>query len=165
MSNIDNNQNSTTTKALLDNYTEQFKEHMKNQIEDNMVFQTFFKKSKILSVSNNFVLISFDLKNVEYYDKYKQYYSKQINNAIKEIFGEQFSYKVQNIQDFKQEKIKEENKQIIKIPEPIIKDKTINNFLYNSINDEFTINNFVKSEFNNESTKISLNLIEKNTNI
>ncbi|MFV8477923.1 DnaA ATPase domain-containing protein [Mycoplasma sp. VS410B] len=124
-------------------YNDVFVEYMKNEVQDNMLFRTFFKNLKIMSFENNEVIIFFpkvypDLHN------FKKYYNDTFVKAVNEVFGEGVSFKIVDKEHLEAAKTAEK---AIKKADNLIKKS-------NQKNPQYTFDNYVESKFNREALNI-----------
>ncbi|MFV8499824.1 DnaA ATPase domain-containing protein [Mycoplasma sp. VS424B] len=124
-------------------YNDVFVEYMKNEVQDNMLFRTFFKNLKIMSFENNEVIIFFpkvypDLHN------FKKYYNNTFVKAVNEVFGEGVSFKIVDKEHLEAAKTAEK---AIKKADNLIKKS-------NQTNPQYTFDNYVESKFNREALNI-----------
>ncbi|MHA0272416.1 DnaA ATPase domain-containing protein [Mycoplasma sp. 48589B] len=120
-----------------------FVEYMKNEIQDNMLFRTFFKNLRIMSFENNEVIIFFpkvypDLHN------FKKYYNDTFVKAVNEVFGEGVAFKVIDKDYLEASKNAEK---VIKKADTLVKKSS-------KPNSQYTFDNYVESKFNKEALNI-----------
>ncbi|WP_426461283.1 DnaA ATPase domain-containing protein [Mycoplasma hafezii] len=168
MNNNEQNISLMNTTASLNTYTEQFKEFMQSEINDNMMYQTFFKNVRIIRFQNNIVTILIKLSSPSYTSKIKIMFNDNINKAIREIFGPNIKYHLVDKEDIEFEKeiqkheipTNEENT----TPEEKKKEvKTIKN--QGNMNRNYTFDNYVVSEFNKEPVEVCKKLLEENSDL
>ncbi|WP_036452536.1 DnaA ATPase domain-containing protein [Mycoplasma buteonis] len=156
MSNIDQNTTLLNTNASLNSYTEQFKEFMQNEINDNMMYQTFFKNVKIIRFQNNIVTILVKVATPNFTNKIKVMFDDNINKAIKQIFGSGIQYQIvdKEIIEYEKEISKTEipNSEQINILKTEKNQK--NNTIHSNFNQNYQFDNYVESEFNSEAIRI-----------
>ncbi|VEU70045.1 DnaA ATPase domain-containing protein [Mycoplasmopsis glycophila] len=157
------------SNSSLKAYTDQLKEFLKNEINDNMLYQTFFKNIKVLKVENGIVTIYMVSNSIFSLNKIAYLFDDNINKAIREIFGPNIKYTLVDKEEIEyEEKIKK-----IDLTKPVAQkqENTSKNsglekqFIYSNLNPDYIFDNYVKSDFNSEAIKICSQLTSLDSDI
>ncbi|WLP85551.1 DnaA ATPase domain-containing protein [Mycoplasma seminis] len=143
MNNLFKEEENNNHEVKLDVLNEVFVEYMKNEIQDNMLFRTFFKNLKILSFENNEVVIFFPKVYPDLFN-FKKYYNDIFVKAVNEVFGEGVTFKIIDKDYLEASKNAEK---VIKKADNLIKPS-------NSGNLDQTFDTYVESNFNKEALNI-----------
>ncbi|QGZ97185.1 chromosomal replication initiator protein DnaA [Mycoplasma sp. NEAQ87857] len=167
---ITNNQNN------LNSFTEELKDFLKNEILDNMIYQSFIKKMQILQIDDKNILIYIPTQNSSL-AFFKKSYSSQIKLAIKSIFGANKKYEIVNqnnqndtpkdeapksfksdekINIFHNEEIKESNKPTFSLS---------NLTSLSKLNSDYTFDNLIKLNFNREAVSVCEQICSQDSDI
>lgn len=147
-------------EASLFTFTKQFKEFIKADINDHMLFVNFFKNIEVVDFSDKNVVLYLNAK-ISTIEKTSAFFNDNIQRAIVEVFQKKIPYKIINVSlseynEINKEIAKESNKYFSNLK----KKNTINNF-----NDKYTFDKYVKSQFNKEVVDICKSSIENLNNI
>ncbi|MCU4706733.1 DnaA ATPase domain-containing protein [Mycoplasma sp. CSL7503-lung] len=159
--NLINQYSKENEENVLSNYTEQVKNFMKEQINDNMIWKTFIKNLSVTSYDQNIVKIYIPNVNEIILKGHQKNFDDLYQKCIIKIFGNQAKYELTHVSK------SEETKKLIKQKiENSIKEniaaKTEKNQLLNNFQTSYTFDNYLKLDFNKEAVDICKSIINDN---
>ncbi|MCU9931321.1 hypothetical protein ONA02_03420 [Mycoplasmopsis felis] len=94
-------------KENLNEFTEKLLNYLRNEINDNMMWKSFFSKMKVIQKKDNFILIFIPLEKEENLLQFKGIYKEIFENSIKIVFGEKINYELTIKNTIKEKQIEE----------------------------------------------------------
>ncbi|MEA4191208.1 DnaA ATPase domain-containing protein [Mycoplasma sp. 2248] len=139
-------------EAKLNSYNELYIEYIKNEIQDNLAFKTFFKNLTILSFKNNEVVIYFPKVHPNL-SSFKNYYKNVFDKSVKEIFGANVAYRIIDKETLDALKETEKQSKNLNIHIPTTNKKKTDGI-------EYTFHNYIHGSFNDEALNICKSIID-----
>ncbi|WP_322958389.1 DnaA/Hda family protein [Mycoplasmopsis felis] len=137
-------------KENLNEFTEKLLNYLRNEINDNMMWKSFFSKMKVIQKKDNFILIFIPLEKEENLLQFKGIYKEIFENSIKIVFGEKINYELTIKNTIKEKQIEEKVINQISLFNNYSGHQKSNFFSLNNYNSQMNYENFLVTNFNDE---------------
>ncbi|EFF41126.1 helix-turn-helix domain-containing protein [Mycoplasmopsis alligatoris] len=136
-------------EASIFTYTSLFRENIKLDINDQMLFTNFFKDLKVVNFNSEMITFYLNLSD-NILDKTRSFFDDNISKAIKEIFGKPLVYKLVNKLEDSPENLKSTNENQTQGIEKPLSTPTKRKNSFSSFDKNYSFKTYVQSDFNKE---------------